>query len=78
MNFQRLLLGIQGYWADRGCVIHQPYDIEVGDTFEVAVPGCNKLSQQHCRNRYDNLDNHRGFPHMVGADQVIQAPDAAF
>jgi len=30
MNFQRLLLGIQGYWADRGCVIQQPYDIEVG------------------------------------------------
>ena len=28
MNFQRLLLGIQGYWADRGCVIQQPYDTE--------------------------------------------------
>ena len=30
MNFQRLLLGIQGFWADRGCVLQQPYDIEVG------------------------------------------------
>jgi glycyl-tRNA synthetase alpha chain len=30
VNFQRLLLGIQGYWADRGCVIQQPYDVEVG------------------------------------------------
>jgi glycyl-tRNA synthetase alpha chain len=30
MNFQRLLLGIQGYWADRGCVLQQPYDLEVG------------------------------------------------
>jgi hypothetical protein len=30
VNFQRLLLGIQGFWADRGCVLQQPYDIEVG------------------------------------------------
>jgi len=30
MNFQRLLLGIQGFWADRGCVLQQPYDMEVG------------------------------------------------
>ena len=30
MNFQRLLLGISGFWADRGCVLQQPYDIEVG------------------------------------------------
>jgi len=30
VNFQQLLLSIQGFWADRGCVIQQPYDIEVG------------------------------------------------
>jgi len=30
VNFQRLLLGIQQYWADRGCVLQQPYDLEVG------------------------------------------------
>ncbi len=30
MNFQRLLLGIQGFWSDRGCVLQQPYDVEVG------------------------------------------------
>ena len=30
MNFQNLLLGIQRFWADRGCVLQQPYDIEVG------------------------------------------------
>ncbi len=30
MNFQQLLMGIQRFWADRGCVIHQPYDVEVG------------------------------------------------
>jgi len=30
MNFQDLLLGIQRFWADRSCVIQQPYDLEVG------------------------------------------------
>jgi glycyl-tRNA synthetase alpha chain len=30
VNFQDLLLGIQRFWADRGCVLQQPYDIEVG------------------------------------------------
>ena len=30
MNFQQLLLTIQQYWAERGCVLQQPYDVEVG------------------------------------------------
>lgn len=30
MNFQQLLLSIQGFWADKGCVIQQPYDMEIG------------------------------------------------
>ena len=30
MNFQQLLMAIQQYWAERGCVLQQPYDVEVG------------------------------------------------
>jgi glycyl-tRNA synthetase alpha chain len=30
MNFQSLLLGIQRFWAKRGCILQQPYDLEVG------------------------------------------------
>ena len=30
MNFQQLLLAIQSFWASRGCVIQQPYDLELG------------------------------------------------
>ena len=30
MNFQQLLLGIQQFWGDRGCVLQQAYDVEVG------------------------------------------------
>lgn len=30
LTFQDLILQLQQYWGDRGCVIQQPYDIEVG------------------------------------------------
>jgi glycyl-tRNA synthetase alpha chain len=29
-TFQDLILQLQYYWGDRGCVIQQPYDVEVG------------------------------------------------
>jgi glycyl-tRNA synthetase alpha chain len=29
-SFQDLILQLQKYWGDRGCVIQQPYDVEVG------------------------------------------------
>ncbi len=38
MNFQDVILSLQRFWADRGCVIRQPYDIEVGaGTFNPAT-----------------------------------------
>ncbi|RLB86383.1 MAG: glycine--tRNA ligase subunit alpha [Deltaproteobacteria bacterium] len=30
MTFQELIMSLEKYWADRGCIIQQPYDIEVG------------------------------------------------
>ncbi len=30
MTFQELILKLERFWADRGCIIGQPYDIEVG------------------------------------------------
>ncbi len=30
MTFQELILALQAYWARYGCVIQQPYDVEVG------------------------------------------------
>ena len=37
-SFQALILTLQRYWADRGCVILQPYDMEVGaGTFHPAT-----------------------------------------
>ncbi|MFQ5783777.1 MAG: glycine--tRNA ligase subunit alpha [Alphaproteobacteria bacterium] len=36
--FQKLILDLQAFWAERGCVILQPYDMEVGaGTFHPAT-----------------------------------------
>ena len=29
-TYQELILRLQRFWAERGCVLQQPYDIEVG------------------------------------------------
>ena len=29
-SFQELILRLQAFWAERGCVVQQPYDLEVG------------------------------------------------
>ena len=38
MTYQELILSLHRYWADQGCVIHQPYDLEMGaGTFHPAT-----------------------------------------
>ncbi len=38
MYFQDVIFTLQKFWADRGCIIHQPYDIEKGaGTFHPAT-----------------------------------------
>jgi len=38
MNFQNVILRLQQFWADYGCLIQQPYDVEVGaGTFNPAT-----------------------------------------
>ena len=38
MNFQELIFHLQRFWSERGCVIQQPYDMEVGaGTFHPAT-----------------------------------------
>src|ERR1700746_2144250 len=29
-SFQQIILTLKRYWADRGCIIQEPYDTEVG------------------------------------------------
>ena len=38
MTFQNLILSLQTFWADQGCILMQPYDLEVGaGTFHPAT-----------------------------------------
>jgi len=38
MSFQELILALQRFWASKGCLIQQPYDLEVGaGTFNPAT-----------------------------------------
>ncbi len=38
MNFQDIIFELDRYWADQGCIIQQPYDMEVGaGTFHPAT-----------------------------------------
>ncbi|SDP40119.1 glycine--tRNA ligase subunit alpha [Desulforhopalus singaporensis] len=38
MNFQNIIFALNSYWADQGCIIQQPYDMEVGaGTFHSAT-----------------------------------------
>ena len=30
LTFQDIILTLQRYWADQGCIVLQPYDSEVG------------------------------------------------
>jgi len=30
MNFQEIILTLDKFWADRGCIVQQPYDVEKG------------------------------------------------
>ncbi|HEX8802176.1 MAG TPA: glycine--tRNA ligase subunit alpha [Terriglobales bacterium] len=30
LTFQELILGLENFWAEQGCVLEQPYDVEVG------------------------------------------------
>lgn len=38
MTFQQIILTLQNYWAQKGCVVLQPYDMEMGaGTFHTAT-----------------------------------------
>ena len=47
-----------------------PYDIAVTDTYSVYA-GCDK-SLAVCRDRFDNVINHGGFPHLPGEDFMFE------
>jgi len=83
LTFQELILRLQAFWAERGCVLQQPYDVEVGagtmapETFlRVLGPKPYKVayvqpSRRPADGRYGENPN-RLFKHMQM--QVILKP----
>ncbi len=83
LTFQQLILRLQNFWADNGCVLQQPYDVEVGagtmapETFlRVLGPkpyrvGYVQPSRRPADGRYGENPN-RLFKHMQF--QVILKP----
>lgn len=49
-----------------------PYEVAIGDTFNV-VAGCNK-TKAHCKDKFINYINFRGFPDVPGLDQLFKPP----
>jgi glycyl-tRNA synthetase alpha chain len=86
LTFQQLVLRLQTFWADHGCVLQQPYDVEVGagtmapETFlRVLGPkpyrvGYVQPSRRPADGRYGENPN-RLFKHMQF--QVILKPPPA-
>lgn len=45
-----------------------PFEPQVGDAIEV-IQGCNKTTD-HCINKFNNIENFRGFPHVPNQRKV--------
>ena len=52
-----------------------PEGISIGDAFAITA-GCDKQFFT-CRDRFSNVANYRGFPHIPGNDYLIRAASAA-
>lgn len=50
-----------------------PSDVAEGDTYSL-YPGCDKKFST-CKDKYSNVKNFRGEPHVPGNDQVLAYPD---
>lgn len=51
-----------------------PFEIEVGDTFRF-IAGCRHRLLEDCRDKFDNVLNFGGEPHVPGADILTADPD---
>lgn len=65
---------IRSHGADGAIVLWQraPRPVAPGDTVTV-TPGCDKTFAT-CRNKFGNVVNFRGFPHMPGNDFILRVP----
>lgn len=48
LSFQDIILTLQRYWADLGCVVLQPYDNEVGAGTNAPATTLRSLGPDNC------------------------------
>jgi len=87
MNFQDIIFELQKYWAEQGCAILQPYDMEVGagtfhpNTFfgSLSEKPCQIAYVQGCRRPKDGRygENPNRLQHYYQFQVIIKpSPDA--
>ena len=59
-----------------GLMLPLPTDPQVGDTFEI-VAGCRKRLTEDCRDKFNNVLNFQGEPHLPGIDALTAAPEVS-
>src|ERR1017187_4565903 len=75
-SFQQIILALKQYWADRGCIIQEPYDTEVGagtmcpETFlRVLGPAPYRVAYvQPSRAPADVIEQYLGSLEAIGID----------
>ena len=53
-----------------------PADVGIGDAFEI-MAGCRKRLHEDCRDKFNNVLNFQGEPHLPGVDYLTANPDAS-
>lgn len=47
------------------------FDIQIGDTCKLTA-GCAGRVDSDCRDKFDNISNFQGFPHLPGEDHILR------
>jgi len=47
-----------------------PFAVVAGDTYTL-LAGCKKRLEEDCRDKFNNVVNFRGFPHLPGINRVV-------
>lgn len=51
-----------------------PFEIQIGDTYSI-IAGCRKRLEEDCKDKFDNVLNFQGEPHLPGVDLATSRPD---
>ncbi len=56
--------------GDMELMLPMAYDVQIGDNYSI-IAGCDKTFDT-CKNRFNNVINFRGEPHVPGTDEIFK------